>query len=71
MIGDRHVFVIRAERVVGVSATSAIGRVVNAGEEIGEAGDLGRNVHRADRGVVQDLLGEIAGLAGILAVARQ
>ncbi len=44
MIGDRHVFVVGAERVVRIAPSPAIGRMVDAGEEIGELADRGRQM---------------------------
>ena len=58
MIGDRHIFVVRAERVVRVAPAAAIARMMNAGEEIGELADHGRQVHRALRGRVQQPRGQ-------------
>ena len=50
MIGDRHVFVVRAERIVRIAPAAAIGRVMNAGKEIGEAGDCaGRCIAQTSR----------------------
>jgi len=34
MVGDRHVFVVEAERIVRVATHPAIPRMVDAGEEI-------------------------------------
>ena len=62
VIGDRHVFVVRAERVVRVAPPAAIGGVVDAGEEIGEVADRRRQVQPAIAGAMKEPVGERLGL---------
>ena len=63
MIGDRHVFVIWAERIVRVAAAPAVAGVVDAGEKVGEIVDRRRQVQRAVARPVQQPGGERLGLA--------
>ena len=53
MIGDRHVLVVRQQRIVGPQHPPGIGGMVDAGEEIGEVADPRRQMHRAIGGPVQ------------------
>ncbi len=62
MIGDRHVFVVRAERIVRVAPPAAIGGVVDAGEKIGEIADRRRQVQPAIAGAMKEPVGERLGL---------
>ena len=39
VIADRHVFVVRQQRIVGAEQLAGIGRVVNAGKEVGVVAD--------------------------------
>ena len=39
MIGDRHIFVVRHQRIVGPEHPPGIGGVKDRGEEIGEVAD--------------------------------
>ncbi len=47
MIGDRHIFVVRHQRIVGAEQPSGIRRVKDRGEEIGEVADPHRQ-HELD-----------------------
>ena len=47
VIGDRHVLVVRQQRIVRPQHPAGIGGVMDAGEEIGEVADPRRQVHRA------------------------
>ena len=58
MIGNRHVFVVWHQRVVGAVQLAAIHRVTDAGEEIGIVADPGRQMQRTARGVVQQPRGD-------------
>ena len=52
MIGDRNVFIVRQQRIVGAEHPPGIGGVEDRGEEIGEIADLHRQreFRRRDRG---------------------
>src|SRR5262249_19434295 len=52
VITDRHVFVVRQQRIVGSKELARIGGVVNAGEEIGVVADRGRKLEAAIRRAV-------------------
>ena len=69
VIGDRHVFVVRVQRVVRVAAAPAIRGVVDAGEKIGEVADRRRQVQPAIGGAVQQPVGERLGPAAGPSVA--
>ena len=58
VIGDRHVFVVRHQRIVGPKHPSRVGGMKDRGEEIGEVADLDRHHqlgHRHRREVLFDL----------------
>ena len=68
MIGDRHIFVVGAERVVRIAPSPAIGRMVDAGKEIGELADRGRQMQGALRRRVQQPRADGFGLGPLGAV---
>jgi hypothetical protein len=45
VIADRHIFVVRQQRIVGPELLADIGRVVDADVEIGVVADDARQVH--------------------------
>ena len=54
MIADRHVFVIRQQRIVRAKELARIGGVVDAGEEVGVIADRGRKLEPAILGAVKE-----------------
>ncbi len=58
MIGDGHVFVVGQQRVVRAELPPRVGRVMDAGEEIGVVADARRQVHRAIGGAEQQPLAD-------------
>ena len=71
VIGDRHIFVIGAERVVRVAPAPAVPRMMDTGKEIGEFADRGRQMHRALGGRVQQPRGKGFELGALGAVGGQ
>ena len=71
VIGDRHVFVVRAQRIVRVAPAPAIGGVVDAGEEIGEIADRRRQVQRAVAGACSSRSASGSALAASRAVGGE
>ena len=53
MIADRHVFVIRQQRIVRTKELARIGGVVDAGEEVGVIADRGRKLEPAILGAMK------------------
>ena len=58
MIGDWHIFVIRAQRIVRIAAAAAVPGMVNAGKKIGEVADRRRQMQPAIAGAMQQLASE-------------
>jgi len=54
VIADRHVFVIRQQRIVGAEQLTCIGGVVDAGEKVGVVADRGRKLEAAIVGAVNE-----------------
>ena len=54
MIADRHVLVVRQERLVGPELAAGVGGVVDADEEVGIVADRRRQVQRAGGSLVQE-----------------
>ncbi len=53
MVTDRHVFVVRHQRIVGPEQLARIGGVIDAGEEVGVVADRCRHFQAAVGGAVQ------------------
>jgi hypothetical protein len=49
VVTDRHIFVVRQQRIVGSKELARVGGVVNAGEEIGVVADRGGKLEAAIR----------------------
>ena len=54
MIANRHVFVIRQQRIVGAEQLTRIGGVVDAGEKVGVVADRRRKLEAAIVGAVNE-----------------
>ncbi len=54
MIADRHVFVVRQQRIVGPEQLAGVGGVVDAGKEVGVVADRGRTLEAAIGGAVEE-----------------
>jgi len=54
VIADRHVFVVRQQRIVGAEQLARVGGVVDASEEVGVVADGGRKLEAAILGAVKD-----------------
>jgi hypothetical protein len=54
VIADRHVFVIRQQRIVGAEQLTRIGGVVDAGEKVGVVADRRRKLEAAIVGAVNE-----------------
>ena len=54
MIADRHVFVVRQQRIIRTEQLAGIGRVVNAGKEIGVVADRRGQLEAARIGAVNE-----------------
>jgi hypothetical protein len=60
VIGDRQIFVVVQQWLVGAEQAAGVGGVVDAGEEVGVVADPGGEVHDAVRGAVQQTAFEAA-----------
>jgi hypothetical protein len=54
VIADRHVFVVWQQRIVGAEQLASIGRVVNAGKEVGVVADRRGQLEAACIGAVNE-----------------
>ena len=63
MIGNRHIFVVGHQRVVGSRDLSALARVMDAREEIGVVADVRRQMQRAGSSIVQQARSTAARIA--------
>ncbi len=68
MIADRHVFVVRHQRIVGPEQLAGIGRVVDARKEVGVVADRGRHLQTAVRGRMKEARPQRFAARALLAV---
>ena len=54
MVSDRQIFVIRQQRIVRAKELAGVGRVLDAGEEVGVIADCARKLEPAIRGAVKE-----------------
>ena len=62
MVADRHIFIVRQQRIVGAELLADIGRVMNADVEVGVVADEAGHVE-ADLGLADQLRLDIVAVA--------